>query len=141
MANGYRSHPVHTKELAYCEESPTKAHHWIQTVEKSPIFYCRYCSSFRAFNVSIVIYNPYSSDEFMKLFTLDSLPHLMSLIDRRHKDRHIEDSPQRPNYANVAVKSKEARRIKKIKVEGEFDRGPRRVVHNGIMKIFNRNQK
>lgn len=138
MDNGNTS--VHTKQLAKCILSPTRSHHWVQSIDDSPIFFCQYCGGFRAFNIKAYRFNPYRGKEFMQVFSIDSLPRLTKLLDKRHKDPEIEDNPiiQRRSYEKGNRESVK----RKKRVKGEFDDGPRprRVVKNGVM-IFTRSDK
>lgn len=73
------------------------------------------------------MYNPYCTKELMRLFTLEELPELMRLVDKRHSRKDVEHSPlARPleSYKNQP-KSKH-HKVKK----GEFDSGP--IYHPSI---------
>lgn len=131
---------VHTKELAVCKPSPTGVHHWMQSIGDSPVFYCIYCGGFRAFNIRTYRFNPYRGEEFMNVFTLDTLPYLIKLLDNRHKDKEIEDNPNLTAPRTKGTRNSPATKRKKVK--GLFDDGPkpRRVVKNGVM-IFTRSDK
>lgn len=137
--NRYSS-SVHTRELAKCRKSPIGVHHWVQSIEDSPIFFCIYCEGFRAFNIKAYRFNPYRGEEFMQVFTLDTLPKLSMLLDKRHKDPSIEDHPlsrDPESYKRGSARKKET------KQKGEFDDGPRtsekkyrRTVRNGVMEFL-----
>lgn len=115
-----RNRSVHNKELAYCKESPTETHHWDQTVAMSPIFCCRYCRGFRAFNIRYTSFNIYSSPKFMKVFTLETLPTLMSMIDRRHKDKDVDIL-----YMVTGRESAYKHKPIVLPKKGIFEKGPR----------------
>ena len=79
METARKLRPVHIPELAKCESSPTGAHYWIQTTRVSPIWICKYCERFRAFNVKYYLSNPFCEERFMKLFSLEELPTLIHM--------------------------------------------------------------
>ena len=58
----------------------------------------------------------------MQVFSLDTLPRLIRLLDKRHKDPSIEYHPQSRDKDSYK-KGSAHKREKKIK--GEFDDGPR----------------
>jgi len=75
--------------LGKCENSPTHSHVWEQCTTGKPIFVCRYCLHFRAFNIRYYLNNPYGAAKFQKLFTVDELPALMMMVyeaRKRHGD-------------------------------------------------------
>ncbi len=132
---------VHTRELAICKKSPIGVHHWVQSIEDSPVFHCIYCEGFRAFNIRSYRFNPYYKKEFMKIFPLEELPILMKLLDKRHKDAEIEDNPEitaknRERAVKASTVSKNHRKSK-----GIFDSGPkppkkvRMVVSKGVLNF------
>jgi hypothetical protein len=120
MDNGNRS--VHTKQLAICKKSPVGVHHWVQSIDDNPVFLCIYCGGFRAFNIKSYRFNPYRGEEFMQVFSLDTLPKLMHLLDERHKDPEIEYHPNTRDKDSYK-RGSASKRVKKVK--GEFDDGPR----------------
>jgi len=133
-----RDTSVHTKQLAKCKNSPTRAHHWVQSIEDSPVFLCIYCGGFRAFNIKAYRFNPYRGEEFMQVFSLDTLPRLIRLLDKRHKDPEIEYHPQsrdKDSYKRGNVNS----RVKKRK--GEFDDGPRLHSKKEKKRLFKSDRK
>ena len=117
-----RDTSVHTKQLAKCKNSPTRVHHWVQSIWDSPVFYCIYCGGFRAFNIKAYRYNPYRGEEFMQVFSLDTLPRLIKLLDKRHKDPSIEYHPSSRDKDSYKRGNANSR---KSKIKGEFDDGPR----------------
>jgi len=71
--------------LSKCKTSPTGSHVWEQCTNSKPIFVCRYCLHFRAFNIRFYLNNPYGAAKFQKLFTVDELPALMMMVHEAHK--------------------------------------------------------